>query len=158
MAGRNANESWTPEKKNAFLIALVENGGNITAACEETETPRSTVYYTEKEDEEFASMFRQAQRHGLEVLEDEARRRAFKGVEKPVFHQGIQCGKIKEYSDTLTIFLLKGGMPEKYREKASFEHSSPDGSMTPKPAFDLSHMGADELIKVIKALPQETKE
>ncbi len=44
-------------------------------------------------------------------------RRAFEGVEEPVFHQGKQCGTIRRYSDTLTIFLLKAHRPAKYRER-----------------------------------------
>lgn len=53
------------------------------------------------------------------------------------------------------IFALKNF---EWSDRTSFEHSSPDGSMTPKPALDLSHLGADEIIKVAKALPQEPKE
>lgn len=54
-------------------------------------------------------------------LEDEAHRRAFEGVDKPVFYQGDECGTIREYSDTLAIFLLKAHNPEKYRENSKVE-------------------------------------
>ena len=37
---------------------------------------------------------------------------------KPVFHKGEQCGVVREYSDTLMIFLLKARDPAKYRENA----------------------------------------
>ena len=45
------------------------------------------------------------------------RRRAIEGVDKPVFHNGKVVGSIREYSDTLLIFALKGSMPSKYRER-----------------------------------------
>ncbi len=51
-------------------------------------------------------------------LEAEAWRRAVEGVERPVgWYQGKPGGYVKEYSDVLLIFLLKGLRPEKYRER-----------------------------------------
>jgi len=38
-------------------------------------------------------------------------RHAFEGNEKMVFHQGMECGTVREYSDTLTVFLLKTHKP-----------------------------------------------
>ena len=49
-------------------------------------------------------------------LEEEAARRAFHGTLKPVFHQGIECGQIRVYSDTLIMFLLRAANPGKYRD------------------------------------------
>lgn len=54
---------------------------------------------------------------GAGALEDEAVRRAYVGVEEPLFYQGKQCGTVRKYSDTLLIFLLKGAKPAKYRER-----------------------------------------
>jgi hypothetical protein len=34
-----------------------------------------------------------------------------------VYYQGAQCGTIREYSDTLLIFLLKAKRPEEFREE-----------------------------------------
>jgi hypothetical protein len=34
---------------------------------------------------------------------------------------------VREYSDTLLIFLLKGMRPQKYRDQARVEHTAPDG-------------------------------
>lgn len=142
---------WTPEKIPLFLEALIEHGGNISEACLRSGMARSTVYKLESEDVQFKAAFREAQRHGLEVLEDEARRRAFSGTYKPIFHQGKQCGAIKEYSDTLMIFLLKGGMPEKYRENLKVDNTSSDGSMTPKPALDFGSLSQEQLMELAKA-------
>ncbi|SFO43588.1 hypothetical protein [Nitrosospira briensis] len=67
---------------------------------------------------EFAAAWDKAKQLGIDALEDEAHRRAFEGNVKPVFHQGMECGAVREYSDTLGIFLLKAHKPNKYRENA----------------------------------------
>lgn len=107
----------TPEKKAAFCAALVVTGGNVTQACKAVDIDRTTPYTWCEEDPPFAKAWDRAKQIGCEVLEDEARRRAFEGCDRPVFYQGDECGVMREYSDTLAIFLLKGGMPEKYRER-----------------------------------------
>lgn len=63
-----------------------------------------------------------------ELLEAEAVRRAYEGVDEPVFYQGSECGEVRKYSDTLLMFLLKGMMPNKYRERVDQTLSNPDGS------------------------------
>jgi hypothetical protein len=50
-------------------------------------------------------------------LEDEAVRRGREGHLRPVFHQGKEIGAIREYSDTLLIFMLKARRPAKFREQ-----------------------------------------
>lgn len=52
-----------------------------------------------------------------------------------MFYQGEQCGTIREYSDTLAIFLLKAHKSEKYRER--FEHTGTGStSLFPDPLDD----------------------
>ena len=64
----------------------------------------------------YSEVFEDAQEYAVETLEEEARRRAMFGVEQPVFYKGEVCGSVREYSDVLLIFLLKGLRPEVYRE------------------------------------------
>jgi hypothetical protein len=53
-----------------------------------------------------------------DILEAEAHRRAVEGVEKPVgWYKGRPGGYVREYSDVLLIFLLKGLRPEKYKDR-----------------------------------------
>ena len=59
-------------------------------------------------DPEYAEAFRDAHQEACDSLRSEARRRAVEGVVKPVYYQGVECGGIREYSDTLLIFLMKG--------------------------------------------------
>ena len=116
----------TPKKENEFLAALAATC-NVTRACEAAGLGRRTAYQWRDADPEFAARWENARRIGAEALEDECMRRATEGVEEPVFFQGVECGTVRKYSDTLAIFLLKGAMPEKYREKASMELTGASG-------------------------------
>lgn len=51
---------------------------------------------------------------------------AYEGTLKPVYFKGEQCGEIREYSDTLMMFILKAKKPE-YRDRVQQEISGPDG-------------------------------
>lgn len=57
-------------------------------------------------DIDFKVAMEEAREAGADFLEDEARRRAVEGVEKPVFHQGEIVGYVVEYSDGLLKALL----------------------------------------------------
>ena len=116
----------TAKKENEFLAALAATC-NVTRACEAAGLGRRTAYEWRESDPEFAARWENARRIGAEALEDECMRRATEGVEEPVFFQGVECGTVRRYSDTLAIFLLKGAMPEKYREKASMELTGANG-------------------------------
>ncbi len=53
-----------------------------------------------------------------DVLEAEAHRRAVEGVEEPVgWYKGVAGGTVRRYSDVLLMFLTKGALPERYRER-----------------------------------------
>ena len=114
----------TLKKEERFLTLLRETGGNVSKACETAQIARQRVYEWRKSDAKFASKWDEAVEAGVEDLEEEARRRAFRGVDEPVFYKGEECGLIRKYSDTLLIFLLKGNKPEKYRENINI--SIPD--------------------------------
>jgi len=134
-------------KKAKFLKALCEFG-NVTLAAKTAGLHRQNLYKLRSEDPDFAQAWAEAAEIGVAALEDEARRRAFEGWDEPVWHQGQQCGVVRKYSDTLLIFLLKGGMPEKYRENQRIDHTSSDGSMTPAAPVALNisftNQGADD--------------
>lgn len=116
----------TLKKKSDFLTALAETG-NVSRACEISGACRQSIYRLRDSDEEFAAGWDKAKTIGVELLEDEAVRRAYSGVDEPVFHQGLVCGTVKKYSDSLLIFLLKGAKPEKYRDNHKI---AMDGSMS----------------------------
>ena len=113
---------FTPEKITAFCAALAETC-NVGKACAAVGISRYTAYLWRKAMPEFAEAWGEAMKAGLLALEDEAHRRAFDGVDEPVFYKGDECGTIRKYSDTLAIFLLKAHDPEKYRETSKVELS-----------------------------------
>lgn len=146
----------TPEKLTAFCAALAETC-NVGKACAAVGVSRYTAYKWRKDMPEFADAWDEAMKAGVLGLEDEAHRRAFEGVEKPLTHQGRftylyaeakdedgepiidertgmvkmvpvldeagqhKVAAVREYSDTLAIFLLKAHAPEKYRENSKVE-------------------------------------
>lgn len=117
----------TAERLKAFCAALSEAGGNVTRACKAVDISRQIAYEWREENPAFAQAWDRAKAQGMEALEDEATRRAYEGYDKPITFQGVVTDTVKEYSDTLLIFLLKGGKPDKYRERTSTELSGPDG-------------------------------
>lgn len=124
-------------KKRAFLAAYAVTG-NIAASAQAAGVHRTAHYNWLGADERYAEAFAQAHEVALDLLEQEARRRAVVGVSEPYLH----AGKVvtdehgnpilkKTYSDTLLMFLLNGGRPEKYRYRATVEHGGPDGGAIP---------------------------
>lgn len=112
----------TPLKKERFLDCL-RRTGNVTAAIKFAGWGRELAYDLKKVDPEFSNGWEQALEIYTDALEAEADRRAVMGSLRPVFHQGVQCGQVREFSDTLLIFRLKALKPEKYRERQQVEHS-----------------------------------
>ncbi len=137
---------WGP----LFLHALAITG-NIKAACTAAHVGRTTVYDRRDSDEAFAKLMALALDDATDDLELEARRRAHEGVDKPVFGSGgtgvgtVEVGTIREYSDSLMMFLLKAHRPEKYREHHQVNVS---GKVAVSVAQDLSD---DDLARIAAA-------
>ena len=85
-------------KKPAVLSAF-KKCASVTKACEIADISRSSFYEWLKEDPEFKAAYEAAREEAIQVLEDEAIKRATIGG-----------------SDTLLIFLLKAARPQKYRD------------------------------------------
>jgi hypothetical protein len=136
---RTSKKMSKPDWAPRFLKRLAECG-NIAAACRWTGIGRRTFYDRRDADRDFAKAASDALEEATDLLELEARRRAHDGVDKPVVYQGRLCGTwvdskgeqvaeaspgamlvpltVKEYSDTLLIFLLKAHRPSVYRHNA----------------------------------------
>ena len=106
----------TPIKATQFLTALSETG-SVTLACEVAQIARNSAYLWRKADADFRAKWDEAAEFAGDLLEAEAFRRAHDGYDKPVFQAGQLVGTIREYSDTLTVFLLKGMKRSKYGDK-----------------------------------------
>lgn len=117
----------TPEKRKELFLARLRKEPNITVAARAAGWARGYVYELRDDDPEFAAAWQEALDESVDLAESEVHRRAFKGSLKPVYQGGVRVGSIREYSDTLAIFLLKAHRPEKYRENLRHEHSGPGG-------------------------------
>ena len=105
----------TPQLVDLFCRVLAETG-IVSRGVEAIGVNRSTVYGWRKSDPTFAAAWDAALEVGVSALEDEVKRRAFEGYEKPVYQGGNLVGTIHEYSDSLAMFVLKGRIPA-YRDK-----------------------------------------
>lgn len=113
-------------KKKAVFLDALSRTASVTKACILTKIPRRTVYEWRLADEAFKKQWDDAIELSIDALEDEAVRRAFEGVRKPVFQGGKRVGHIQEYSDTLLIFMLKGRRPERFKDRAVIDHGNKD--------------------------------
>lgn len=117
---------FTPVLQAVFLAELRETC-NVTKAAQAAGVSSSAVYSLRRSDVLFAERWEEALQEGIDLLEHEAHRRAFRGVEEPVFYQGSECGSVTKYSDQLAMFLLKAHRPEKYRERSEVKQEVSGG-------------------------------
>lgn len=116
----------TAKTREAFLLAL-EDTANVSKACKRAKLPRRSAYDWRRDDADFAAAWDTAIDRGTDALEDEAVRRATEGTLKPVFYKGEKCGSIREYSDTLLMFMLKARRPEKFKERTESQITGKNG-------------------------------
>lgn len=109
-------KTWNRKKQASFLAAY-RTQGTIRAAAELSGVSRNRHAVWLREDPTYAARFQVAEDDAKDSIDEEIRRRAITGVDKPVFQGGKQVGTIRERSDVLLIFLAKGANPEKYRER-----------------------------------------
>lgn len=121
---RGLRNAWTDEKREIFLKSL-EECPIINRAISKIRISRSFLYKFRSENPDFAAEWDAAKDRGIDALEDEAMRRALVGTDKPIYQGGKKVGTVREFSDTLAIFLLKGNRPNKYRDR--HELSGADG-------------------------------
>jgi hypothetical protein len=110
---------WRPK----FLSAL-RNSGNVRAASLAAGIGRKTAYRHRERSKNFAADWDEAIEDACDAMEAEAFRRAMQGVEKPITVAG-EREVIRDYSDTLLIFMLKAHRPQRFRERV--EHTGDGG-------------------------------
>lgn len=148
-------------KKRRFLRA-VSMFANLTHAARAAGCSVDIHYHWKKVDPEYPALFALAWEMGINAMEDEIARRGFSGIMRPIFHGGKRAidvqtdeegqvvqgpdGKpigrpaaVREYSDTLAIFWLKGAAPHKYRDNVSMENRFVDKAGADRP-FMLSDL------------------
>lgn len=106
----------TEATREKFLDALAD-GSTVRDAAKLIGINPKTAYRWREADKAFATAWAEAYEIGGWTLEAEAQRRAVDGTEKPVFYNGKECGRVREYSDTLLIFLMKGRDPARWCDR-----------------------------------------
>ena len=114
-----------PEEIRAEFLEALMIYGNVSRSAKKARISRETIYKWLRADENFKAAHEEAAAIGIGALEDEARRRAYEGTLKPIYQKGVKVGSVREYSDTLLIFLLKGAKPEMYKDR--HEHTGAGG-------------------------------
>jgi hypothetical protein len=99
--------------------------GNVTAACAQAEVGKTQVYEWRKTDIDFRFEWDEALENAADLLEAEAWRRAVQGTERPIYQGGQLVGTVREYSDSLLMFLLRAGRPHKFRERVELTLKDP---------------------------------
>ena len=110
----------TVKNRRRFLAALADSG-NVTVACEAAHLSRAAMYQWREGDASFAAEWDAALERGLDSLEDELMRRAKDGTLRPVYQGGELVGHVREYSDTLGIFLLKSRRRHIYGDRRELD-------------------------------------
>lgn len=111
------------KKSDEIFFAALADGYSVSHAARLAGYSRRTVYDYRQDEPAFKQAWDDALEDGADVFEDELRRRAVDGIDKPVFYQGEICGHVREYSDTLLALGVKARRPEKYRENVDLNHS-----------------------------------
>jgi hypothetical protein len=106
----------TAANRRKFIEALAITA-NVSTACKLARVGRNSIYEWRKDDPSFRVEWDETVELGTGALEDEAVRRACEGTLKPVYYGGKKIGTVREYSDSLLIFMLKARRPEKFRER-----------------------------------------
>ncbi len=106
----------TKRKRDTFLAVLREKA-NASAAARAIGVSPQALYIYKDLHPTFAAEWKNAVDEAVDKLEQEAWRRASDGVDKPVHYKGERVDTIREYSDALLMFLLRGHRPNIYRER-----------------------------------------
>lgn len=124
---------------------------NVSAAARGVGYDRSYCYKLRDQDPAFAEAWDDALEEAYDELEAEARRRAFMGVDEPVFHEGEIVGHKRRYSDSLVMPLL-GTYRRSFRPQTSLELTGKDGG-----PVQLDEGAAAARVAALMALAQARK-
>ena len=112
---------FTPKRQKLFL-SLVKVGVSATSAAEKCKISVRNCYRLRDRNAKFRRLWEESLDFAVEAAEQELRRRAVDGVERPVFYKGEKIATEKEWSDQLLLAYLRANRPEKYRERSEVRH------------------------------------
>ena len=135
----------------AKFLELLRETLNVTTSAKGAGYSRWTAYRERERDPAFAEAWDNAAEEAYDQLEQEARRRAFMGVDEPVFHRGEIVGHKRVYSDSLVMPLL-GTYRRQFRPQTSLELTGKDGG-----PVQLDEGAAAARVAALMALAQARK-
>lgn len=106
----------TGDRIAKFLELIANNGGIVFDAAKQLNISRTALYQRRKEDEGFKKAWGEAVDRGVDVIEDEAKRRALKGCKEAIYYEGKIVGYKMVKSDYCIGIVLKAHRPA-YRER-----------------------------------------
>lgn len=107
------NRELTEPRWDIFLDTL-RKSANVSKSALTAGISRAAVYKHRSKNIEFSKEWDDALEESLDMLEEEARRRAYEGIKEGVWYQGEEVGETIKYSDTLMQFLLRAYRPQKF--------------------------------------------
>lgn len=128
-------------KQRVFIKAYLVCG-SIASSSDAAKITRTCHYAWIQESEDYKIAFNLAKPIAIQSLEDEAIRRAQIGCDEPVFYQGVQCGTVRKYSDSLMALLLKGHKPDTYKDRSE---STVKADLEISKHVDLSKLSTEQL-------------
>lgn len=102
----------------AAVLVLLAKGHTPAVVGAQLNIARSTLLKWRRDDPQFAEAWEEAVEAGVDLLEEEIRRRAVSGVDRPVFQKGECVGFVREYSDSLAAMMLQGRRRRVYGRNA----------------------------------------
>lgn len=111
----NVYRDLTP--KQIRFLRCFEACASVTQAARWAKVVRRTHYDWLEQSETYRAAFERATTIAGRALEDEAVRRAHEGLRKAIRYKGRVVGWETEYSDSLMLALLKGFLPDKYKDR-----------------------------------------
>ncbi len=159
MTMREREMQWQVQERflNAFRAV-----GTVSGAARECSVTRETHYAWLRQDVQgYCGRFNDAEQDAVDLLEQEARRRALVGEEEPIWYQGAIVGSVRKKSDTLLMFLLNGRRADvfNYRQKQGESGPRQVGAGTtlpvpgmPDPSLDQRKLRARQLIARVALL------
>lgn len=119
-ARQKSSAAGKADWRQRFIEALADVP-NVARACDVAHISRKTVYQERERSPRFLARWNEAITKGVERLEAQCWDRAGAGVKRNVWMKGAdgeprKVDEIREFSDTLAMFLLKAHHPDKYRE------------------------------------------
>ena len=94
-------------RQEGFLAAYAETGLIYASAENVGCSARSHEAWLSSDVFGYQKRFQSAQAQYLENIVSELSRRAFEGIDKPIYYKGKRIDTIKDYSDILGMFLVK---------------------------------------------------